>query len=236
MSFARVRAVAGKELTVLWTSPVPYVVGALFQAVLAALFVDQLHAREQAVVQPLFPLAGFLLLLTVPIITMRSFAEEARTGTLDLLQAAPVPPSPLVAGKWLAGWLTTLAMLLPTGVLVVIVRWLGHPDRGPVIAGYVGLALLAATLTGVGVLASSLTSSQPVAAMVAVFGLLLLWFSNIGSGTLNAGDVLAHFSLSERLRSFAGGAIDTSDVGFLVAAVVVTLAVTALVVDSRRLR
>ena len=126
MNFARLRAVAGKELTVLWSSPVPYVVGALFQGVLAALFVDQLHAREQAVVQPLFPLAGFLLLLTVPIITMRSFAEEARTGTLDLLQAAPVPPSPLVAGKWLAGWLTTLAMLLPTGVLVVIVRWLGY--------------------------------------------------------------------------------------------------------------
>ena len=127
-------------------------------------------------------------------------------------------------------------MVMPTGVLVAIVRWLGHPDRGPVIAGYVGLALLAATVTGVGVLASSLTSSQPVAAMVAVFGLLLLWFSNVGSETLNAGDLLAHFSLSERLRSFAGGAIDTSDVAFLVAAVVVTLAMTALVVDSRRLR
>jgi hypothetical protein len=82
------QAVIRKDLVVLWSSPIPYVVGALFHLALGMLFVDQLAVRRQAVIQPLFPLAGFLLLVMAPLLTMRSFAEEARTGTLDVLQAA----------------------------------------------------------------------------------------------------------------------------------------------------
>ena len=210
------RAVLRKELAVLWASPLPYVVGALFNGVTGLLFIDQLRGREQALLQPLFPLAGFLLILAVPVLAMRSFAEERRTGSLDLLLAIPAPKAALVVGKWLAAWLVTVAVAAPTAVFAALVFRYGTPDSGPMWSGFLGLVLLAAAVAGVGVLASSLTPSQPVAAMVAIFAVLVLWFAGAGSTNASFGGALAHFSLSERLRSFSGGAIDSGDVVFLV--------------------
>jgi ABC-2 type transport system permease protein len=229
-------AVVRKELVTMWASPLPYVVGAAFHVVLGILMVNQLEVRGQAVIQPLFPVAGFLLLFTLPALTMRTFAEESRTGTLDLLLAVPVPPRPLVVGKWLASWLTALAVVAPAALVAVLLELWGEPDRGPAVTGFLGLALLAAALAGVGVLASSLTSSQPVAAMVAVFGVLVLWFAHVGTEAVSAGSALASVSLSERLRTFAGGAIDTADVGYFLALAAASLVLAALVVDARRLR
>jgi ABC-2 type transport system permease protein len=230
------RAVLRKDLAGLWLSPLPWVVGALLHAVLGLLFVDQLRGREQALSQPVVPLAGFLLVLAVPVLAMRSFAEEARTGTLDLLLAVPVAAGRLVAGKWLAAWLTTVAVLAPVAALVGLLELYGEPDYGPVASGAVGLVLLAGFLAAVGVLASSLTSSQPVAAMVAVSVVLVLWFSHVGSEGVGVGSVLAHLSVSERLRGFAAGAVDLADAAFFGAATAVALAAAAVAVDLRRLR
>jgi len=231
-----VRAVAGKDLRTLWTTPVPYVAGAVLQAVLGLLVVDQLAARDQAVLQPLFPLAGFLLLLVVPVLTMRSFAEEARTGTLDQLLAVPVRTGPLVLAKWLAAWATALAVLAPAGSFVGLTALWGDPDRGPAVAGFVGLALLAAVATAVGVLASACTESQPIAAVAALFAGVVAWFAHVGDPAVGDAGVLAAVSLSERLRLFAGGAIDTGDVAFLVGATAASLVAAATVLDLRRLR
>jgi ABC-2 type transport system permease protein len=229
-------AVLRKELTTLWASALPYAVGAAFHVVLGILMVDQLEVRGQAVSQPLFPVAGFLLLFALPALTMRTFADEARTGTLDLLLAVPVPPRPLVLGKWLAAWLSALVVLAPAALIVVLLELWGRPDRGPAIAGFVGLALLAGALAGIGVLASSVTASQPVAALLAVFGVLVLWFADIGSSAVGTGGVLASVSLSERLRTFAGGAISTGDLAYFVCLAAACLTVAALAVDLRRLR
>lgn len=229
-------AVVRKELATLWASALPYVVGAAFHAVLGVLLVDQLAARGQAVLQPLFPVAGFLLLLAVPVLTMRTFAEEARTGTLDVLLAASVPPRPLVAGKWLAAWLSALAVLAPAALAVVLVEQWGSPDRGPAVSGFLGLALLAAAVAGLGVLASSLTSSQPVAAMVSVSAVLVLWFADAGDGGLRTGGGLGSVSLSARLRGFADGAVDSADVAFFLTLAAASLVAAALAVDARRLR
>jgi hypothetical protein len=151
-----------------------------------------------------------------PLVAMRTFAEESRAGSLDLLRAVPVAPRVLVLGKWLATWMTVLAVVAPSLVLVALVRWWGRPDAGPIVAGYVGLALLAAALCGLGVLASSFTTSQPVAAMTTFFVALLLWFSHVGADAVNAGGFLARLSLSERLHGFASGVIGSADVGFFV--------------------
>ena len=104
------------------------------------------------------------------------------------------------------------------------------------VSGFVGLVLFCAALTSIGVLASTLTSSQPVAAVVALFVTLILWFAHVGSGTLAVGPLLAHLSISERLRSFAGGVIDSADVAFLVVVTAAGLLVAMLAVDARRLR
>lgn len=231
-----VKTIMGKDLAVTWATPVPYVVGALFQAVLGVLFLDQLQGRSQALVQPLFPLAGFLLLVTVPVLTMRAFAEEARTGSLDVLLAIPVGSGALTIGKWLASWLTVLVVVAPAGVYAALVALLGEPDRGPIVAGFFGLALLTAALTALCTFASSLTSSQPVAAMVGFVVAAVLWFSGTGGSVITFGGLLSHLSLSERLRSFAGGAIDTGDVGFLVALTIGLLGLTVASVEARRQR
>ena len=228
------RAVLRKELAVLWLSPVPYVVAAVFNAVLGLLYVNQLEGRQQALLQPIFPLAGFLLLILIPALTMRAVAEEARTGSLDLLLAMPVRAMPLVVGKWLAAWLTALAVLAPSLLFVLLVSWWGDPDPGPALTGYIGLSLFAGAVTGLGILTSSLTSSQPVAAMTALFAALLLWFSYIGSESLRVGGVLVRLSLSERLRGFAGGVVDSADAGFFVVLAVGCLTVATAAVASRR--
>jgi ABC-2 type transport system permease protein len=231
-----IRALTWKDLRTTWASPVPYVAGAALQAALGLLVVDQLAARDQAVLQPLFPLAGFLLLLVAPVVTMRSLAEEARTGTLDQLLAVPLRAGTLVAGKWLAAWATTVALMAPAGLFVVLTALWGDPDDGPAIAGFVGLALLAAAATAVGVLASAATESQPIAAMAALFAGVVAWFAHVGDPAVGDAGLLAGLSFSERLRLFAGGAIDSGDVVFFVAVTVAALVVAAAVVDLRRLR
>lgn len=229
-----IRAVVRKDLVSLFTSPIPYVVGAGFQAVLGLLMVDQLEVRAQAVLQPLFPLAGFLVILVVPTLTMRALAEERRTGTLDQLLAVPVASRPLVVAKWLAAWLTALAVLAPAGLFAVLVGLWGSPDVGPVVTGFLGLALLAALAAAVGVLTSACTESQPVAAMTALFATVVAWFAHVGGEATGDTGLLAAVSLSERLRLFAGGAIDTGDVVFFVAATLGALLVAGTVLDVRR--
>lgn len=230
------RAVLRKELAVLWASPIPYVVGALFHLTVGLLYVNQLQGRNQAVLQPLFPLAGFLLLLLGPLIAMRSFAEEARTGTLDVLLAVPVPARPLVLGKWLACWATSVVVVAPAALFVLLLAMWADPDFGPAVTGFLGLALLAAAVSGVGIAASALSSSQPVAAVVAFITGMLLWFSHAGSGTVSLGGLLPRLSLSERLRGFAGGAIDTADAGYFAVLAGGSLIVAAIAVAGRRLR
>jgi ABC-2 type transport system permease protein len=229
-------AVVRKELAVLLASPQPYVVGALFNLVLGLLVVNQLEGRDQALLQPLFPVAGFLLVVTVPVLAMRVLAEEARSGTLDVLLAVPVPIRPQVVGKWLAVWLTSLVVVAPSALFVVLVSWWGDPDFGPVIGGYVGLALLSAALAGVGVLASSLTTSQGLAAVGALLLALLLWFSATPDESGGAGGLLVRLSISERLRGFAGGVLDTADVAYFVVLLLGSVALAIVAVGGRRLR
>lgn len=228
-----IRAVVRKDLATSWASPVPYVVGAVFQAVLGVLMVNQLEVRDQAVLQPLFPLAGFLLLLVVPLLTMRSFAEESRSGSLDLLLAVPVPVGRLVVGKWLAAWLTTLVVLAPAAVFAVLLASWGAPDTGPFVSGFLGLVLLAGAVAGVGTMASAATSSQPIAAMTALFAVIVLWFAHVSGAAISSGSLLAGLSLSERLRLFAGGAIDSGDTVFFLCLTAGALVVATALVELR---
>lgn len=229
-------AVVRKDLAVLWASPVPYVSGALFHVVLGLLYLEQLRVRSQAVIQPLFPLAGLLLLAMIPLVTMRAFAEEERSGTLDLLLAVPVGVGRLVVGKWLAAVVTVAVVAAPALLFAGLLGWWGDPDPGPVITGYLGLLLLTAAVSAVGVLTSTLTSSQPVAAMTAFFVVLLLWFAHVGADQVSETGLLGHFSLSERLRGFAGGGIDVADTVFLCCLAAGSLLLAVMAVHVRRER
>ncbi len=231
-----VGALTAKELKVLWTSPLPYLLAGVFHATLGFLGQAQLASRGQAVFQPLVPIAGFLLILVVPVLTARSFSEEIRTGSLELLLAIPVPNRRLVIGKYLALLVTLGAILAPIGAFVGLLFAYGDPDTGPVITGLIGLVLMGAALAAIGLLASSLTSSQPVAALGALFGVLALWFAHVGSDAHPAGTVASSLSLSERLRGPAGGVLDSSDVAFFASVIVLCLLAASAAVESRRWR
>jgi ABC-2 type transport system permease protein len=230
------RALLRKELKVAWASPLPYVLGAVFHSTFGVLGWSQITGRGQAVFQPLVPIAGFLLLLVAPILASRVFAEEIRSGTLELLLAIPVPRGRLVAAKYAAVLITLTALMVPIGLFVLLLVLYGSPDAGPILTGCVGLVLFVAALAAIGVLASSLTASQPLAAVGGLFAVLVLWFAHTGSNAVAVGGFLGAFSLSERLRSFAGGVIDFGDVLFFVSIVFVALAAARVAVESRRWR
>lgn len=229
-------AIFSKELKVVWASPLPYVLGAVLHATLGVLGWSQITSRGQAVFQPLVPIAGFLLLLVAPLLAARALAEEIRSGTLELLLAIPVRHSALVVGKYLAVLATTAALLAPAGAFVLLLELYGAPDAGPVLTGFLGLFLLAAALSAIGVAASSFTSSQPLAAIGGLFGVLVLWFAHTGSEAVRIGGFLGTLSLSERLRGFAGGAVDLGDVVFFLSLAVLALAGAVVGVESRRWR
>lgn len=224
--------IAGKDLRALWASPLPYAAGAAFHVVLGLLAVEQLELRRQAVVQPVVPIAGFLLVAVVPVLAMRSLAEESRSGTLDLLLTAGVGALRLVLGKWLAVVATALVVVAPVAVVFAVVAWFGDPDPGPVVAGLVGLALLASSVAAVGVAASAATASLPVAVVGASAVSMLAWFA--GGGTSGGAGILGRLSSSERLRSFASGLLDTGDIAFFVLATAGALVVAVAAVDARR--
>jgi ABC-2 type transport system permease protein len=225
-----------KELKVIWASPLPYVLGALFHATLGTLGWSQIAGRGQAVFQPLVPIAGFLLLLVAPVLASRTFAEEIKTGTLELLLSIPVSRVRLVVGKYFAVLVTMLAILAPASLFAMLLFLYGHPDAGPIVAGLLGLALFSALLSALGVLSSSLTSSQPVAAVGGLFSVLVLWFAHTGSEALAAGGLLQSLSISERLRGFAGGLVALGDVSFFVAVSAIVLAGAVVAVESRTWR
>lgn len=229
-------AVFRKELKVLWASPLPYVLGAALHATLGVLGWGQLSARGQAVFQPLVPIAGFLLVLVAPVLASRAFSDEIRTGTLELLLAIPVRVGALVVGKYVAVLVTLAVLVAPAGLFAVLLAIYGDPDPGPIISSAIGIALFCALLAAVGVLTSSLSSSQPVAAIAGIFIVLVFWFAHTGSEALAVGGFFGAFSISERLRSFAGGLIDLGDVTFFAVVVVIALTVTAVAVESRRWR
>lgn len=230
------RAVFVKEMKVLWASPLPYLLGALLHATLGVLGWSQVTGRGQAVFQPLVPIAGFLTLLIAPVLASRTFAEEIRSGTLELLLAIPAPIGRLVLGKYAAVTATLIALLAPVGAFVTLLTLYGDPDHGPILTGLAGLALLAAALSAVGVLTSSLTRSQPTAALSGLFAVLVLWFAHTGSDALGAGGFLGGLSISERLRSFAGGVVDVSDAVFFVTVIAVAVVASMVAVASRRWR
>ncbi len=229
-------AILRKELKVLWASPLPYVLGAAFNATLGVLGWSQIVGRGQAVFQPLVPIAGFLVLLVAPILASRTFSDEIRTGTLELLLAIPVQRIPLVVGKYLAVCATMIVLIAPIGLFAFLLALYGDPDHGPILTGLLGLTLLCAALSAIGVAASALTSSQPVAAIGALFAVLVLWFAHTGSEALAVGGFLGAFSMSERLRPFAGGLIDLADIVFFVTIAATSLAGAAAAVEARRWR
>jgi ABC-2 type transport system permease protein len=251
--------IAGKELQGYFVQPVAYVVLTVFLLLGGWFFFSLLRQFDEMVqliqmmgqgqqlqqmnlnarvIEPLLHDLSIVLVIVMPALTMRVFAEEKRTGTYELLLTAPVRTGEIVAGKFIASAAFTLIMIALSWIFPLILMIFGNPEVGVMFAGYVGLALLAVTFVAVGLFTSSLTQNQIIAA-ISSFGLLILlfvisWPADSGGGLLWG--LLKYMSLPEHFSTLVRGVIDTSDLVFFLSLILVSLFLTQRSVESARWR
>ncbi len=192
----------------------------------------------EGIVRPFFTPVAVLLLVFLPIVSMRLFAEETRSGTLELLLSYPVRDGEVVLGKFLAA-LAFLALLL-VGTLAdgALLGLVARPDPVPFATAFLGLLLLGGAFLSLGLFASSLTGNQIVAAVLS-FGALLAFILLEWAGTLvspGAARVLAHLSIMEHFGDFAKGVVDLRDVAYYVLFTTFFLYATTRLLELRRVR
>jgi len=203
--------IALKEFKSYLASPMAYVVTGIFLVLTGFLFSISQATYYETSIRGFLGTGNLLLLLLASVLTMRLLAEERKMGTLELLLTAPVRDSEVIAGKFLGSLGILTAMLALTFYYPILLMWFGDPDWGPIATGYLGLFLLGSVSLAVGLFASSLTSNQLVAAVVAGGILFALWFIGVAADLLPEalGEVLGYLSLSYHFPDFMMGVIDT---------------------------
>jgi ABC-2 type transport system permease protein len=215
----------GKEVRALFYSPIAYAVIAVFLLLMGYSFTITLFLNKYATLIHIFFQSAGLLLLILPIITMRLFAEERKAGTLELLLTAPVRESHVVLAKYLASMAVVLTMIGLTGAYALVLGLFGSPEWGPIYSGYLGLVLLSSTLVSLGLMVSALTANQVVAAIVTIGVSFSMWMVDSLAGMMPDGleRILISLSLLARFTPFATGAMYTSDFGFFVSSTLLAL-------------
>jgi ABC-2 type transport system permease protein len=221
-----------KELHATFTSPIAYSIAAVFLLVLGYTFSLTLFATKVANLQYIFHQMYVLSILLVPALTMRGFAEERRTDTLELLLTAPVREIWIVLAKFLASLVLMLGIFAMTGAYAAVLGLYGDPDWGPVYSGYLAVVLNATLLVSVGLLMSSLTENQVVAAALSLGIFLMLWFSDSVAYLLPRSLELfaLNLSLIGHFKPVATGSVFLSDIGYFL-----SLSLLALFLTTRRL-
>lgn len=198
---------------------------------------DQLNLNE-FVIAPLMHNLSIVLVILVPMITMRAYAEEKKGGTYELLLTSPLRTGEIVLGKFLASFLFICIMLGMTGVYPAVLIAFGNPEIGVLLAGYLGLLLLATSFVAVGLLTSSFTENQIIAAVSGLVATLLLYI--IGWPADTAGEVLGpllrYLSATEHFAEMVNGLIDTQDLVYFVSLILLSLFLTQRSVESLRWR
>ncbi len=191
---------------------------------------------NDAVLAPLIQNLGVVLLIVIPMTTMRSFAEERSVGTYELLFTSPVRVAEIVAGKFLAGVFLVTSMVGLSLMYPAILLWFGNPEPGLVFSGYLGLWLTAVSFVAIGNFTSSLTSNQIIAAVAGIVLLLLLFVINwAAEGAAEPWrSVLLYLSVTENLTGLVRGVIDTRNLVYFGSLIGVFLFLTHRAVESAR--
>ncbi len=232
--------ISRKEFRSYLTSPVAYVVTAVFLGLSGTFFASYLAGTNYAdtSIRGFLDAAQFLILLFAAALTMRLIAEERKLGTWELLLTVPVRDVEIVIGKFLGSLALLASMLLLTLYYPVLLIVLGDPDLGPIFTSYLGLLLLGSAALAVGLFASSLTSNQIAAAVVAGGILFALWFLGVlGDSAPGAlGELLSYVSLSGHFPDFVRGVIDTRSIVYYLSTTAVFLYLAVRSVEADRWR
>ncbi|HXI04649.1 MAG TPA: ABC transporter permease [Candidatus Saccharimonadales bacterium] len=251
-------AIAGREMRSYFSSPLAFVVIAIF-LLLTGLFFD-LNVREYAresldamanpmmarqlslhdgLIRPLYQSYAFFLLMVIPLISMRLLAEEKKLGTAELLLTAPIRTSELVLGKFL-GSLGFISVMMLLTAQYPLFLWLSNapPPLEPFFAAFLGMFLLGAAVLSVGLLMSSLTENQVIAAISALVIGIIFWvigFMDILFGD-QAGQIFKSISLLDNIEDMAKGVLDTHNLVFFLSFIAFNLFLTQRAIESRRWR
>jgi ABC-2 type transport system permease protein len=253
---SNVLAIAQKELKAYFASPIAYVIIGLFALVFGfffyigvAYFVQQSMQMmgmqggptqnvNEAVIRGLFLNASVILLFVLPMITMRTYSEEKRSGTIELLLTSPLTDWQIILGKFLGAMGLYATMLAVTFIHMGVLFALGNPEWKPVATSYLGLLLMGGTFIAIGLLISSFTKNQIIAVMgtfaVVLLGWIINWASTLAGPT--GREVLDYLGITNHLEDFTRGIIDTKHVVYYVSLITFSLFLTARSVDSERWR
>lgn len=198
---------------------------------------ERLNLNE-FVIAPLLHNLSFVLVILIPVITMRTFAEEKRLGTFELLLTSPLRVGEIVAGKFLGALAFVTLMLGLTGIYPILLVAYGDPEAGIMLSGYLGLFLTAASFLSIGLLTSSFTENQIIAAVSCLVTLLLLYVINwpADTSTPMLGAVLHYLSVTEHFSEFVKGIVDTRAVVYFLSLTAAALFLTHRSVESLRWR
>jgi len=244
-----------KEMRSYFASPIAYLLLTMFALIFGYFFWVQLsmfvrfgmesQMRGQSfpmnlneeLIRPLLSNASVIGLFFIPMITMRLFAEEKRSGTIELLATSPIRDLEIIIGKWLAATTLYAVMLLFTGLSFAFLFRYGNPDWKPLAIGYLGLLLQAGGLLAIGTFISTLTKNQIIAG-AATFGVcLLLWvFSWMENDGGRWASVVSYMSVITHFESFAKGVLDIKDAIFYLTVIFVGLFLTSRSMESLRWR
>lgn len=255
---SNILAIANKELRSYFTSPIAYIViglfaalyGFFFWAILQYFVAQSMQMGQfgmqgpqsmnvnQQLIRPLVQNVTILVLFLMPMITMRTYSEEKRSGTIELLLTSPLSDFQIIMGKFLGAMALYLIMLAVTLIHIAILFIYGHPEWKPILTAYLGLVLLGGCFISLGLFISSLTKNQIVAGMVTFAVFLFLWIITwIGSFSGPTVDKLTtYLSIIDHLDDFGKGVIDTTHVIYYLSFITFGLFLTAKSVDSERWR
>ena len=196
-----------------------------------------MNVNEQ-IVRPLLGFASTVALFLVPLITMRLFAEEKRTGTIELLMTSPIRDWEIILGKWAAAMWLYLCILAMSAINVALLFAWGKPDWKPILVGYLGLLLQGGCLLAVGAFISTTTKNQIIAAGVTFFVCLLLWLLSwfTAFDTAGASQVVNYLSIVTHFENFSKGVLDSKDVIFYLSMIFFGLFITSRSMESLRWR
>jgi ABC-2 type transport system permease protein len=198
--------------------------------------------RGQANLRSFFGFHPWLYLFLIPAISMRMWAEERKSGTIELLLTLPVTQTATIVGKFLAAWTFAGVALALTFPVWITVNYLGHPDNGAILTGYLGSFLMAGGFLAVGSVLSATTKSQVIAfilSVVACFALLLAGYPPVleflrGWAPQAITEAVASFSFMTRFENVAKGVVDLRDIVFFGSLIGVCLAMTGVVLEAKR--
>jgi len=237
-------AVARREFAAYFAAPLAAVFIVLFLALSAALafYLGGLFERGQADLQPFFAFHPWLYLFLVPAVGMRLWAEERKTGTLELLLTLPVTLWQAVLGKFLAGWALLALSLALTVPMWATIAWLGDPDHGVILASYLGSALLAGAMLAVAGALSAATRSQVVAFVASVvlcFALMLAGYPLVQDAVQDWApraliDAIAALSFLTHFQAITRGVLDLRDVLFFLLSIAAWLWATVIILDAKK--